>query len=79
MEYSYNDLIKDLRMGREIEFLYKDTRYSISTNKEGWYLTAFGEEFYQAFNTVEELLEKALIEGRFLKEIWDKVKVTDAC
>lgn len=34
--YTFKRLIGDLKIGREIEFIYKGFEYSISNNPEGW-------------------------------------------
>lgn len=75
MKYKYAELKSDLLMGREVEFYYKDDKYSISNNKEGWYLTKFYSGKDQAFKTVEELLEYGRIDSKKIEEIWEKVKV----
>jgi hypothetical protein len=74
--YSFDELKKDLDIGHEVEFYYHEDRYSISCNKEGWYLTKFYDsESHQAFNTHEELLENGKINSESLREIWDDVRI----
>jgi len=75
MKYSYLELKEDLSIGHEVEFLYNNEKYSISHNEKGWYLTRFSDNVYQSFNDSEELLEKALIGNKHIKEIWDNVVV----
>jgi len=74
--YSFEELKADLDIGHEVEFYYQEDRYSISCNKEGWYLTKFYDsESHQAFKTHEELLESGTIKSKNLKEIWNQVKI----
>jgi hypothetical protein len=41
MDYSYEELVKDLSLGHEVEFSYQGEKYSISRNENGWFLTKF--------------------------------------
>jgi hypothetical protein len=76
LEYSYQQLVEDLHIGHEIEFLFSNKKYSFSNNESGWFLTVFGEEQYQSFCSVSSLLEQARIEGKSIEEIWIYVNVT---
>ena len=76
MKYDYNNLKEDILIGREIEFSYNGNKYSISNNKKGFFLTKF-EEDYSTFNTIEELLDKATIDGIKLDEIFKSGNVKD--
>ncbi|MED3844429.1 hypothetical protein P9213_09050 [Geobacillus stearothermophilus] len=76
MEYSFEDLENDLEIGREIHFVYKGKEYSITHPFDGWVLSEFYKD-YQTFRTHKELLEKGTINGKYLKEIWNDVKVTE--
>ncbi len=73
--YSYKELKYDLEMGHEVEFFHMKKKYSISNNKDGWYLTRYYDENYQPFKTVQELLEYGRITGKSLEDIWDQVQV----
>jgi hypothetical protein len=75
MSYSYDELCRDLDIGHELHFKYKEKEYSISHTIEGSYLSEFYGE-YQSFNDHAELLQKGTIEGKSLKDIWDDVEVT---
>ncbi|BBB90444.1 hypothetical protein [Methylomusa anaerophila] len=73
--YSYKELEHDLEMGHEVEFFHMEQKYSISNNKDGWYLTRLYDENYQSFKTAQELLEYGRINGKTLADIWNQVKV----
>ncbi len=74
-DYRFEELKKDLSTGREVEFQYKGNKYSISHNKEGWYLTRFGDDTEQSFANSNDLLKYGTIEAKTLNEIWDEVIV----
>jgi hypothetical protein len=74
MTYSYDKLKEELAIGIEIVFVYRNEKYSISHNREGWYLTKFTDsENYHAFSDWEELLLQSRVDGKSLKEIWSQV------
>jgi hypothetical protein len=76
VEYSFDELKYDIiKIGHEVEFYYMNEKYSISRDKEGWYLCKFGDENYQSFATAEELISKATIHGKSLEDIWGDVEV----
>lgn len=74
---SFEELIENIRQGREIEFEYNDQRYSITNYCEDiWSLyndsTSFEILKFRTSSDIELLeLEKTLISGRSLKEIID--------
>lgn len=74
MSYSYEDLKRDLGIGHELHFKYRGKQYSISNNKDGWYLSEFYAD-YQSVTDTNELLEIGTIDGKYLKDIWDDVEV----
>lgn len=71
MKYSFSDLKEDLKMGMEIEFYYNKSRYAISNNERGWFLSKYGDDNYQMFQDVDELLRYATVDCKTLKEIWN--------
>ena len=75
MDYSYEELKRDLKVGHEVEFYYQNHKYSISNNKDGWYLTKYFDENDQSFKTSQELLKNGRIDSKTLEEIWNEVKV----
>jgi hypothetical protein len=74
-EYKLEHLIRDLNMGREIDFTYKGQEYSISHSKEGWHLSKHGGES-QTFISCEKLIKEGLIAGFTLKDVWNDVEVS---
>lgn len=74
---SFEELIENIRQGREIEFEYNDQRYSITNYCEDiWSFyndsTSFEILNFRTSSDIELLeLEKTLISGRSLKEIID--------
>jgi hypothetical protein len=75
LKYSFDELKKDLEIGHEVEFYYLDGKYSISSNKDGWYLTRFEDGSYQSYKNPDELLEYATINSSKFKDIWDNVVI----
>lgn len=75
MNYSFQELTKDLEMGHEVEFWFQNNKYSISHDKNGWYFTKFGDELYQTFTDHSLLLKNAKVGAKTIKNIWNEVKV----
>lgn len=78
-ELTYDFFVENL--GWEWDFIYGDTTIDIACHKDGdktvYELTinAYSEDYiYQEFDTPEELLEKGLIYGKTLKEIWEDLE-----
>jgi len=75
MNYCYEELVEDLSRGHEIEFSYHGEKYSISRNKDGWYLTKYNDEnAQQTFKESDELLKKAKIGSKNIYLIWNEVE-----
>ncbi|WP_240416792.1 hypothetical protein [Paenibacillus periandrae] len=75
MSYSFEELVRDLDNGHELHFKYLGKEYSISHNSNGTYLSEFNSD-YQTFTDHIELLQKGMIDGKHLKDIWKDVEVT---
>lgn len=75
MEYTFEDLKRDLGIGHEVQFRYIGKEYSISHSQNGWHLCEFYKD-EQTFNTQWELLNYGTINGTHLSEIWHGVEVT---
>ncbi|WP_047151268.1 hypothetical protein [Aneurinibacillus tyrosinisolvens] len=74
--YTYKNLETDLRSGREIDFLYKDSRYCILLEEEGWvFVELFSGWTSEVYESFEELLDTIKIDGKKLKDILDSLKV----
>ncbi|MCU6793516.1 hypothetical protein OB236_15530 [Paenibacillus sp. WQ 127069] len=75
MSFSFEELMRDLDNGHETHFKYLGKEYSISHNSRGTYLSEFNGD-YQSFTDHIELLKKGMIDGKYLKDIWNDVEVT---
>ncbi|MDR6227559.1 hypothetical protein [Desmospora profundinema] len=74
---SYEDFVQDLNTGHDIEFEYIGKKYSITNSQDGFSLCEYNSSEPITFASVAELLEKAKISGRTIKEIWPEIKVKD--
>lgn len=74
-EYKFEHLKRDLEMGRELTFIYKDKKYYISHSKEGWHLSKHGGQI-KTFSSHEILINRGRIGGAALQDIWNEVEVT---
>jgi len=75
MDYTYDELIKDLEIGHEVHFRFAGKEYSISHSKKGWHLYEFYKDG-QTFATQSDLLKHGTINGKHLSDIWEMVEVT---
>lgn len=85
MSYKFKELARDLKIGHEIEFVYHNKSYSITTWSEGWLIyndtdrielieVCFGSGEYineESYQTLIEELLKPYIENRSIKEIFE--------
>lgn len=85
MSYKFEELARDLKIGREIEFAYYNKNYSITTWREGWEIyndtddieirvVCFGSGEYkneESYQILIEELSKPYIENRSIKEIFE--------
>lgn len=69
------EFINAIKTNREIEFNYNGANYFKSCSDKGYYIYNSKDNSYQYFKTPEELLEKSKLEGKFLNELWDKIKI----
>jgi hypothetical protein len=77
MDYSYEQLKEDLRIGHEIEFIYLGDKFSITQGHDGWNFMRFHDyDTLQVFQNDEELLSNAKIGSDYLKHLWHRVEVT---
>lgn len=76
MEYSFDEFIKDVKMGREIEFIYNKTMYFVThDNKREWLLIKTDDKTSQCFDCSESFIKNAKIGSQYLVELWDEVKL----
>jgi len=81
---SWDDFYKDFIKNNYIyDLIYRNNVYTIGSEKKGfsskpiWFLatqhTIDSKPFYKQFNSPQELLNKATIDGKTLKSIWDDI------
>ena len=74
LNYSYEDLKRDLNFDTQVSFSYQDHIYHINKHSSQWHISDY-ELDVQSFSTTEELLKQGTLEGKSLKEIWNHVKI----
>lgn len=57
--------------GRELEFEIEGKEYFISCDKSQKYVSLWNNQNEQSFDSVDELIENALIENRAFLSIWE--------
>lgn len=72
----YEDFVCCLKLGEEMEFLYKRKKFSISFSGDKCYLT----EYYniqneQEYECIQDLIEFSTIDGKHLMDIWDDIDI----
>ncbi|RNB88601.1 hypothetical protein EDM59_05660 [Brevibacillus nitrificans] len=75
MDYTFENLTRDLSIGHEIEFIYSDRRFSITNTPAGWSLAEYYKNEIELFSSHQDLLQYGKIDGRTLHEIWSLVTV----
>lgn len=76
MNYNYEEFLKDLDMGREIHFIFKEENYYIGCGT-GQFM------FWKSYDSaseiigedVEDLLRKVNLDGKLIKEVWDLIQI----
>ena len=76
MNYSYEEFLKDLDKGREIHFIYRNENYYIG-NGTGRFMFW---KFYDSTSEIigddgEDLLQKVIIDGKQIKEVWNLLEI----
>ncbi len=74
MDYSYEELVRDIKMGREIEFSYKGKIYGTLNANEGFGLGVNDKEFI-FYKNPQELLDNGTINGKKRKIFGMKSKL----
>lgn len=69
------EFIAATKMNREIEFDYNGVNYFKSSDDKGYYIWSEKDDSCQYYSSPEELLEKATLDGKSLKELWDKIHI----
>ncbi|MFD3446547.1 hypothetical protein ACFDTO_18285 [Microbacteriaceae bacterium 4G12] len=73
MKYTYEDLVRDVNIGHDIEFIFNGKLYGIINVREGFGLGEDKKKF-KYFKTPQELLDNGTIDEKSLKEIWGEVE-----
>ncbi|GAQ19770.1 cytoplasmic protein [Oceanobacillus picturae] len=71
--YSYQELVRDIHIGHEIEFTYKGKRYITLNVLEGFGLCEDNVSV-SYYKNPEELIKNGEIDGKSLKDIWNDVE-----
>lgn len=74
LNYSYEDLKRDLGFDNRVSFSFQDHIYHINEHSNQWHLSDY-EFDLQSFSTTEELLQQATLDGKSLEEIWVNAKI----
>lgn len=74
LNYPFEKLADDLVANQMMSFAYEGTIYHLNEHSGQWHLSDF-EKDIQYFNSPQELVSLATIDGQPLKEIWGKVKI----
>lgn len=72
--YNYQELERDLLMGREIEFKIDSNQYGIMRWQEGWSFYKNNKAIFEEYKDVFELISDIRIDGKTLKYIFDNTK-----
>jgi hypothetical protein len=62
-------------MGREIEFEYDGEEYFMSCDKAKKYVSLWKKQAEQSFESVEELIENALVGAVKFLSAWEEAKI----
>lgn len=72
---SLSALIYLIDKGRELEFSLHGKRYFISCDKSQKYVSLWNNQNEQSFNSVEELIENAVISNSTLLSVWPEIQI----
>ncbi len=72
---SLGALIYLIRAGRELEFSVEGKMYFLSRDRSAQYASLWDGDSEQSFNSVEELLSRAAVNGRPFLEQWKKARI----
>lgn len=76
MEYSYEEFLEDLSMGREIHLIYTDDKFYIGCGTGHFMFWKFDDLASEIIGEdVGDLLRKVKIDGKLIKELWDLIKI----
>jgi len=71
---NFEEFLDAFRSYGEMEFWYRDKRYGLTKPRDKYEFFEVDAIPYQAFDTIDEFVESAHINGILVKDIWDKVE-----
>jgi hypothetical protein len=75
-QYSYEEFLEDIIMGREIHFIYKEEEYYIGRGTGQFMFWKFYDSASEIIGEdVEDLLRKVRLEAKQIKEVWDLIEI----
>lgn len=74
INYSFEDLKQDLKISEHVVFSYKDNFYHLHLDSNVWRFSDSDKDL-QIFDTLGDLLEQTVLEGKTLRERWSEVKI----
>ncbi|PFH88709.1 hypothetical protein [Bacillus sp. AFS088145] len=75
-QYSYEEFLEDLSMGREIHFIYKNDNYYIGCGTgQFMFWKSYDSTSEIVGDGLEDLLRKVRLDGKQIKEIWDLIEI----
>ncbi|HWO95631.1 MAG TPA: hypothetical protein VNM45_04715 [Bacillus sp. (in: firmicutes)] len=76
MDYSYEEFLEDLSIGREVEFTYKGQNYYIGRGTGKFMFWKFHDPTSEIMGkNVEDLLQKVKLDGKSIIEVWELIEV----
>ena len=72
---SFSGLIYLLSNGRELEFSLYGKKYFISCDKSSKYVSIWDNQNEQSFDSIEELVENAVVSDFTLISIWPEIQI----
>jgi len=76
VNYSYEEFLKELDMGREIHFTFKDENYYIGCGTGQFMFWKFYDSASEIIGEdVEDLLRKVNLDSKLIKEVWDLIQI----
>jgi len=84
-KHTYESFLLRLMSNEELDFKYKDIRYSIIHNPPYVYLgqnvifsnNEYKTEKVEKYLSIHQLLEQFTIEGKKLRELWDDITLCE--
>ena len=73
MRYTYEDFIKDLKIGHEFDFCCKNEKYAIAEASEGWYIIKVGEDDCRCYKDISNFIANLSIDSKHISTIWDDI------